>query len=45
MREQFNSMKNMLEDEEVAKLQNGLKKLEDLKEDFDLLSKQKPWAL
>lgn len=35
----------MLEKEELAKIEDNLKKLNLLRVDFDKISKEKPWAL
>ena len=38
-------MKDMLEKEELAKIQDNLEKLNHLRVDFDKISKERPWAL
>ena len=45
MEQQVRTMQSMLEENELAKIKGGLRKLESLRDDFDLLSKQRPWAL
>ena len=38
-------MQSMLDEEELVKITGGLEKLKSLRDDFDILTKQKPWAL